>query len=169
MHIALSQKKFVLSNSSITINLSKCEKTLCFLCKGKKVSYNSFYEDKQFLYSSVSVYFTPLKSDFVNITLNNYSQVETVNSKASLFIAASDTVLIEHKIFNSEKETTKVAMSKLQPVYCIPNIWIHLFSTKQILQFRLRVKDNKSSSTFCDKFGDTILSATLNLWIISRL
>ena len=46
MHIALSQKKFVLSNSSITINLSKCEKTLCFLCKGKKVPYNSFYEDK---------------------------------------------------------------------------------------------------------------------------
>jgi len=77
------------------------------------VPYNSFYENEWFLYSSASVYFTLLKSDFVNITLDNYSQVETVNLKASLFIVASDTVLIEHKISNSEKETTKVAMLKL--------------------------------------------------------
>jgi len=80
-YIALSQNKFVLSDSSITINLSKCEKTLCFLCKSKKVPYSSFYKDEWFLYSSASVHFTLFNSDFVNITLDNYSQVETINLK----------------------------------------------------------------------------------------
>ena len=108
MHIALNQNKFVLSNLSITINLSKCEKTLCFLCKGKKVPHSSFYEDEWFLYSSTSVYFTPLKSNFVNITLDNYSQVETVNSKAPLFIVASNTVLIEHKSLILRKRLLKL-------------------------------------------------------------
>jgi len=44
--IALSQNKFILPNSSITINLSKCEKALCFLCKSEKVPHSSFYKDK---------------------------------------------------------------------------------------------------------------------------
>ena len=70
--IALSQSKFVLSNSSITVNLSKCEKVLC-LCKGKKASYSSFYKDEWFLDSSASTHFTLFESDFVDITLGNYS------------------------------------------------------------------------------------------------
>jgi len=36
---------------------------------------------------------------------------------------------------------------------------IHLLSTGQILQFRLRVEGNESSFTFCDKSGDTVLLA----------
>ena len=44
--IASSQSKFVLPNLPITINLSKYEKALCFLYKGKKVPYGSFYEDE---------------------------------------------------------------------------------------------------------------------------
>jgi len=44
--MALSQKIFVLSNSSIAVNLSKCEKALYFLYKSKKAPYGSFYEDK---------------------------------------------------------------------------------------------------------------------------
>jgi len=44
--MASSQSKFVLSNSSIVVNLSKCEKILCFLFKNKKVSYGSFYKDE---------------------------------------------------------------------------------------------------------------------------
>jgi len=44
--IALSQSKFVLSNSSITVNLSKCVKILCFLCIDKKVSHSSFYKNE---------------------------------------------------------------------------------------------------------------------------
>ena len=35
-YIALSQNRFVLSNLSIAMNFSKCEKALCFLYKGKK-------------------------------------------------------------------------------------------------------------------------------------
>ena len=61
----------------------------------------------------VSIHFTPFKSDFVEMTLDNYSQVKIINSKALLFIVTSGTVLIEHKIFNPEKEFTKVAVSKL--------------------------------------------------------
>ena len=78
-------------------------------------------------------------------------------------MVASGTVLIEHKIFDPEKETTKVVMSKLQPVYCVSSIQMHLLSTEQILQSELRVKGNKSSSTFCDKSSDTVLLATFNL------
>ena len=46
VYIVLSQNRFVLPNSSIAVNLSKYEKTLCFLYKGKKVPYSSFYEDE---------------------------------------------------------------------------------------------------------------------------
>jgi len=47
------------------------------------------------------------------MSLDNYGQVETINLRALLFVVASDTVLIEYEIFNSEKETIKVAMLKL--------------------------------------------------------
>ena len=43
--MASNQNKFVLPNLSITVNLFKCEKVLCFSCKGKKVSYSNFYEN----------------------------------------------------------------------------------------------------------------------------
>jgi len=86
---------------------------LCFLCKSKKVSYGSFYKDEWFLDSSDSVHFTLFESDFVNITLGNYNWVEITNSEALLFIVTSGTVLIEYEIFNLEKETTKVIVSKI--------------------------------------------------------
>ena len=41
---------------------------------------------------------------------------------------------------------------------------MHLLSTRQILQSGLRVEDNKSDSTFCDKSVNPILLATPNLW-----
>ena len=56
-------------------------------------------------------------SDFVNISLDNYSQVETTNLKVT-----SNTVLIEYEIFNPEKETTQVAVSKLWLVHYISGI-----------------------------------------------
>ena len=72
-------------------------------------------------------------------------------------------VLIEHEIFDSNKETTQVAMSKIWLVYCVPNMQMCLLSTRQILQSGLRVEGNKSSSTFCDKSGDAVQAATPNL------
>jgi len=58
------------------MNLSKCEKVLCFLCKSKKVPHSSFYKDEWFLDTGASAYFTPFESDFVNMTLGNYSWVK---------------------------------------------------------------------------------------------
>jgi len=84
-----------------------------FICKGEKAPYGSFYEDKLLLEFGTSTYFTPFESGFVDITLGNYSQVETANSKALLFIVTSGTILIKYEIFNPEKETTQVTMSKL--------------------------------------------------------
>jgi len=46
VYMALSQKRFVLPDLHIAVNLSRCEKALCFLCKSKKVPYGSFYEDE---------------------------------------------------------------------------------------------------------------------------
>ena len=40
-----------------------------------------------------SIYFTLFEFKFIDITTNNYSQVDTVNSKTSLFIVAFNTVL----------------------------------------------------------------------------
>jgi len=77
--MALSQNKFVLPDLSIAVNLSKYEKALCFLCKGKKAPYASFYKDEWFLDSGASTHFTPFESDFVDMTLSNYGQVETAN------------------------------------------------------------------------------------------
>jgi len=49
-----SQSKFVLPGLPTAVNLSKYIKALYFLCKGKKVSHSSFYEDEWFLDSGVS-------------------------------------------------------------------------------------------------------------------
>jgi len=83
------------------------------LCKSKKAPYGSFYEDEWFLDSGASTYFTLFEFDFVNMTLDNYGQVEIANLKALLFIVASGTVLIEHEIFDHKEGTTKVTVSKL--------------------------------------------------------
>ena len=131
--MASSQNRFVLSDLSITVNLSKYEKALYSLYKGKKASHGSFYKDEWFLDSDISTHFTLFESNFVNMTLGNYDWVEIANSKTPLFMVASSTILIEHEIFDSTKETTKVAMLKLWPVYYISGIQIHLLSTKQIL------------------------------------
>jgi len=53
--------------------------------------------------SGTSAHFTLFEFDFVNMTLGNYGQVETANSKILLFIVASSTVLIEHEMFDPEK------------------------------------------------------------------
>ena len=39
-----------------------------------------------------------------------------------------------------------------------------LLSIRQILHSRLRVKGNKSGSSFCDKSDNTVLLATSNIW-----
>jgi len=83
------------------------------LCKGKKAPHGSFYEDEWFLDSGASTHFTLFEFDFVNMTLDNYGQVEIADSKAPLFMVASGTVLIEDEIFDHKKETTKVTVSKL--------------------------------------------------------
>ena len=48
-------------------------------------------------------------------------------------MVASSTILIKYKIFNSEKETTKVVVSELWLVYCVPGMQMCLLSTGQIL------------------------------------
>ena len=126
-------------NLPIAVNLFRCEKILCFLYKSKKVPYNSFYEDEWFLDPSSFTQFTLFESNFVNITLDNYGHVEITNLKVLLFMVTFGTILIEYKIFDSEKEITKVTVSKLWLVY------------------------NKSSSNFYDKSSDVVLLATSNL------
>ena len=71
--IASTQNIFVLPDLPIAVNFFKCKKTLCSLCKSKKVPYSSFYKDEWFLKFGVSTHFTLFKSDFVNMTLGNYS------------------------------------------------------------------------------------------------
>ena len=88
------------------------------------MSYGSFYKNKWFLNSGASTHFTLFKSDFIDMTPDNYDWVETTNSKALLFIVAYSTVLVEHEVFNSKNGTTKVAMSKLWPVYYVSSIQI---------------------------------------------
>ena len=55
-------------------------------------------------------------------------------------------------------------MSKIWLVYYVSGMQIYLLFTGQILQSILKVEDDKSSSTFCDKFSNAVLLATSNLW-----
>ena len=114
--------------------------------------------------SGASAHFTPFESDFVSITQGNYGCVETANSKASLFMVAVGTVLIEYEIIDLKDRTTRTAISKLWPVYCIPGITMHLLSTRQLLQFGLSIEGTMDGSTFHNSSGDAILSALPNLW-----
>ena len=63
------------------------------------------------------------------MTLSNYGQVKTPNSKVPLFMIASGTVLIEHEIFDPEKETIMIAVSKLRLVYYVSGMQMYLLST----------------------------------------
>jgi len=74
-----------------------------------------------------STYFTLFESNFVDVALDNYDQVETANLKASLFMVASNTILIKHEIFDPEKKTTKVAVLKLWLVYYVSSMQLDKF------------------------------------------
>jgi len=80
------------------------------------------------------------------------------------FIVAVGTVLIEYEIIDLKDRTTRTAISKLWPVYCIPGITMHLLSTRQLLQFGLSIEGTMDGSTFHNSSGDAILSALPNLW-----
>jgi len=41
---------------------------------------------------------------------------------------------------------------------------MHLLSTRQLLQSGLSIEGTMDGSTFCDSFGDTVLSTLSNLW-----
>ena len=120
--------------------------------------YGCSYNDEWFLDSGASAHFTPFESDFVSMTQGNYGHVETANSKASLFMVAVGTVLIEHEIIDPKDRTTRTAISKLWPVYCAPGITMHLFSTGQLLQSGLSIEGTMDGSTFCDSSSDAVLS-----------
>jgi len=60
--MASSQNRFVLSDSPIAVNLSKCKNALCSLCKSKKAPYSSFYKDEWFLDSGASTVTTLTKA-----------------------------------------------------------------------------------------------------------
>jgi len=124
VYIARYDNKFVLLASPIAENLQKCNRALCTICKGKEVPYGYSYNDEWFLDSGASAHFTPFESDFISMTQGNYGCIEIANSKAPLFMVAVGTVLIEHEIIDPKDRTTRTAISKLWPVYCIPGMTI---------------------------------------------
>ena len=79
-------------------------------------------------------------------------------------MVAVGTVLIEHKIIDPKDKTTRTAISKLWPVYCVPGMTMHFLSTRQLLQSGLSIEGTMDGSTFCDSSGDAVLSALPNLW-----
>jgi len=98
------------------------------------------------------------------MTQGNYGRVETANSKVPLFMVAMGTVLIEHEIIDPKNRTTRIAISKLWPVYCVPGMTIRLLSTGQLLQSGLSIEGTMDGSTFHDSSDDAVLSALPNLW-----
>ena len=79
-------------------------------------------------------------------------------------MVAVGTVLIEHEIIDPKDKTTRTAISKLWPVYCVPGMTMHFLSTRQLLQSGLSIEGTMDGSTFCDSSGDAVLSALPNLW-----
>ena len=74
------------------------------------------------------------------------------------------TVLIEHEIIDPKDRTTRTAISKLWPVYCVPGMTMCLLSTGQLLQSGLSIEDTMNGLTFCNSSGDIVLSALPNIW-----
>ena len=74
------------------------------------------------------------------------------------------TVLIEHEIIDPKNRTTRTAISKLWPVYCVPSMTMYLLFTGQLLQSRLSIEGTMDSSTFCDSSDNGVLSVLPNLW-----
>jgi len=66
------------------------------------------------------------------MTQENYGHVETANSETPLFMVAVGTVLIEHEIIDPKDRTTRTAIFKLWPVYCIPDMTMCFLSTGQL-------------------------------------
>jgi len=79
-------------------------------------------------------------------------------------MVAVRTVLIEHEIIDLKDRTTRTAISKLWPVYCVPGMTMCLLFTGQLLQSGLSIENTMDSSTFCNSSGDAVLSALPNLW-----
>jgi len=154
----------VLPALPIAENLQRCNRALCTTCKGKEAPYGHSYNNEWFLDSGASAHFTPFESDFVSMTQGNYGHVKTANSKAPLFMVAVETVLIEHKIIDPKNRTTRIAISKLWPIYCVPGITMCLLSTRQLLQSGLSIEGTMDGSTFCDLSSDAVLSVLPNLW-----
>jgi len=98
------------------------------------------------------------------MTQGNYGCVEIANSKVSLFMVAIGTVLIEHEIIDPKNRITRIAISKLWPVYYVPGMTMYLLSTEQLLQSGLSIEDTIDSSTFCNSSGDAVFSVLPNLW-----
>ena len=84
-----------------------------YYMQGKEAPYGRSYNNEWFLDSGASAHFTPFESDFVSMTQGNYGCIETANSKASLFMVAIGTVLIEHEIVDLKDRTTRTTISKL--------------------------------------------------------
>jgi len=162
--MAQCDNKFVLPASPIAENLQRYGRALCTTCKGKEAPYGCSYNDEWFLDSGTSAHFTPFESDFVSMTQGNYGHIETANSKAPLFMVAVGTILIEHEIIDPKDKTTRTAISKLWPVYCVPGMTICLLSTGQLLQSGLSIEGTMDGSIFRDSSGDAVLSALPNLW-----
>jgi len=154
----------VLPALPIAENLQRCDRTLCTTYKGKEVPYDCSYNDKWFLDSGAFAHFTPFESDFVSMTQGNYGRIEIVNSKASLFMVAVETVLIEHEIIDPKDRTIRTAISKLWPVYYVLGMTMCLLSTGQLLQSGLSIEGTMDGSIFCDLSSDAVLSALPNLW-----
>ena len=79
-------------------------------------------------------------------------------------MVAVGTVLIEHEIIDPKDKTTRTAISKLWPVYCVPGMTMHFLFTRQLLQSGLSIEGTMDGSTFCNSSGDAVLSALPNLW-----
>jgi len=145
----------VLPASPIAENLQRYNRALCTACKDKEVPYGRSYNDEWFLDFGASAHFIPFESDFVSMTQGNYGHIETANSKAPLFMVAVGTVLIEHEIIDPKDKTTRTAISKLWPVYCVPGMTMHLLSTRQLLQSGLSIEGTMDGSTFRNSSSKT--------------
>ena len=81
--IALSQNKFVLSDLPITINLSKCEKTLYFLYKSKKVPQD---------FETLHCHFRYISDKVICHILNNIENVKKIHFLTQKHICHSCTL-----------------------------------------------------------------------------
>ena len=161
--MASSQNRFVLPDSSIAVNLFKYKRyyTLCVRVKKHlMVAFMKMNDSWTLVPRLTSLYLSLTLSIWLWVIM---AKLRLQTQKYHYLWLLLALFWLNMKSLIIRKGLPRLLYQNYDQYIVSLGIQIHLLSTRQIFQSRLRVKDDKSGFTFCDKSGDAILLDISNL------